>query len=37
MTVAKYDTFIAWLEQNWDKCDGLGDTKYEEWREAHMV
>ena len=34
MTVAKYDTFIAWLEQNWDKCDGLGDTKYDEWREA---
>jgi hypothetical protein len=35
MTVAKYDTFIAWLDENWRKCDGLGnDVKYEEWKEA---
>ena len=35
MTVAKYDTFIAWLDENWQKCDGLGNTvKYEEWKNA---
>jgi hypothetical protein len=35
MTVAKFDTFIEWLEENWRKCDGLGnDVKYEEWRDA---
>ena len=27
MTVAKFDRFIEWLEENWQKCDGLGTTQ----------
>ena len=34
MTVAKFDKFIVWLEENWQKCDGLGTTTKEEWRTA---
>ena len=34
MTVAKFDKFIAWLEENWQKCDGLGTTTKEEWITA---
>ena len=34
MTVAKFDKFIAWLEENWRKCDGLGNTTKEQWLNA---
>lgn len=36
MCTAKFDTFIEWLEENWEKCDGVTEsqTRKDEWLHA---
>ena len=36
MCTAKFDTFIEWLEDNWEKCDGVTESQVrkDEWLHA---